>query len=72
MTKLMQEVIDKLKSLPADRQDQVAALILDELNEDERWDESLNKSQDVLAELAEKARADIRAGRVREIGIDEL
>jgi hypothetical protein len=72
MTQLLEQALAKLQELPESEQDAIAALILDELADEERWQESFARSQDQLAKLAEKARADIRAGRVRDIGIDEL
>ena len=44
-------------------QDAIAALILAELESQQRWDESFAHSQDALAVLAEEALAEHRAGR---------
>ena len=72
MTQLLEEALAKLQQLPDSEQDAIASMILDELADEQRWQHSFANSQDKLAKLAEKARADIRAGRVREIGMDEL
>lgn len=72
MTHLLEQAIDQLSKLPDSDQDAIAALILDELADEQRWQESFACSQDQLALLAERARKDIREGRVRNIGIDEL
>ncbi len=64
MTQLLQHALDALSRLPQDEQDTIAAIILDELADQRRWDESFAKSQHQLARLAEKARADIAADRV--------
>jgi hypothetical protein len=45
---------------------------LDELSDERRWHESFANSQEQLAKLAERARAKVRAGNVRDAGIDEL
>jgi hypothetical protein len=37
MTKLMEQAIERLKSLPDEEQDQVAGLVLSELDDDRRW-----------------------------------
>lgn len=37
MTRLMQSVIDRLRSVPDAQQDQLAAFVLHELEQDERW-----------------------------------
>lgn len=72
MTQLLEQAIAELNKLPAQDQDALAALILAEINDERRWEAAFANSQDQLAKLAEKVRDDIRAGRVREMGMDEL
>ena len=72
MTQLLQQAIGEIQKLPDADQDAIAALILAELEDERRWDEQFARSQPQLANLAEKVREDIRAGRVQEKGIDEL
>lgn len=72
MTQLLEQAFSKVKNLPAAEQDAIAALILDELADEQRWQESFSRSQDPLARLAAKAREDIRAGRVKTGGFDQL
>ena len=72
MTQLLQQAITELHKLPDSDQDAIAALILAEITDEERWNEAFANSQDKLSQMAEKVREDIRAGRVRDTGIDEL
>ena len=72
MTHLLEQAIAQLNKLPDSDQDAIASLILDELANEHRWQESFARSQDQLALLAERARTEIREGRVRDIGIDKL
>ncbi len=72
MSKLLEQALVEIYKLPEPEQDIIAAVILDELADDQRWDEEFVQSQDQLAKLAEKARRDVRAGRVRKTGFDEL
>ena len=72
MTQLLQQAITEVQKLPAAEQDAIAALILEELADERLWEQQFARSQDQLARLAEKAREDVRAGRVRQMGIDEL
>ena len=65
MTRLLESAIDEARKLPAPDQDALAALILDRIHDDRTWDEAFARSQDQLARLADKARADVAAGRVR-------
>ena len=72
MTELLEKAISEIHKLPAEQQDAIAALILDELADEQQWDMAFARSQEKLARLAQKAREDVRAGRVKEIGFDEL
>ena len=72
MTQLLDDVIKKITKLPDAEQDALAALLIDELEDEHRWDESFAKSQDKLAAMSAKVDEDVRAGRVTDIGIDEL
>lgn len=72
MTRLLEHAIEEARKLPAPVQDAIAALILEELDDERRWDEAFANSQDQLSKLAAKVRRDIADGRVRDGGIDEL
>jgi hypothetical protein len=72
MTPLLEQAFEKVRDLPGPEQDTIAAIILEELADEARWDEAFARSQGKLADLAKKARADVRAGRAREGGFDEL
>jgi hypothetical protein len=72
MTQLLQKALDAVNRLDPAEQDAIAALILDELADEERWDEAFARSEHRLAQLDEKVHADIAAGRVLDKGFDEL
>jgi hypothetical protein len=72
MTQLLQQALTAVEKLRPQEQDAIASLILDELADDQRWDVAFHRSQDQLARLADKARADIAAGRIVNKGFDEL
>jgi len=72
MTQLLEKAIAEIHNLPDDAQDAIANLILDEMADAQQWDSAFARSQDELAKLAEKVRNDIKAGRVRNMEIDEL
>ncbi len=72
MTRLLEKAIETVRELTAAEQDAIAALILDEVADEQQWDETFARSQATLENLADKARADLRAGRIRKVGIDEL
>ena len=69
---LLEAAITEVRKLPQDKQDAIAALIIEELEDERRWARAFSSSQDKLSKLAHKARADLAAGRVREMGFDDL
>lgn len=72
MTELLEQAISRLKTLPASEQDAIAAMILEELEDEVRWDVTFAKSQDVLASLADEAMAEYRAGKTQELDPETL
>ena len=67
MTQLLKEAIAKVTDLPPTDQDAIAAMILEELKDEQRWTASFAKSQEALTRLAEKVRGEIARGQVREM-----
>jgi aspartate/glutamate racemase len=59
MTQLLEQALVKLLQLPESEQDAIASIILDELADEQRWQASFAASQDQLAKLAAKVRADV-------------
>lgn len=72
MTELLEQAISQLKSLPATEQDAIAAIILEEIEDEARWDATFAKSQDVLAQLASEAMTEYRAGKTQELDPETL
>ena len=67
MTELLEQAIARLKTLPTDKQDAIATLILEEIEDERRWDESFARSPDLLAKLAAEAIVEYRAGKTQEL-----
>jgi hypothetical protein len=72
MTEMLDRAIARLKTLPTDKQDAIATLILEELEDDRQWDESFARSPDLLANLAAEAMAEYRAGKTQELDPETL
>lgn len=72
MTEQLERAIAQLKTLSADKQDAIATLILEELEEEQHWDGSFARSPDLLAKLAAEAMAEYRAGETQELDPDTL
>lgn len=66
MTRLLEAAIQKVSQLPADEQDRIAQLVIDELDDEARWQERFARSQDKLARLAENVREEIARGDVKD------
>lgn len=67
MTQKLERAISELQKLPEPEQDAFASMILEYLADDAVWDEAFARSASQLAQLASKARADVAAGRVRQL-----
>ena len=65
MTKLLKELIDKLSKLSPERQDELAAWLLAEMEDEARWDKSFAESQDALEKFANEALEEHRRGETR-------
>ncbi len=63
MTTLLEKALGEIPKLSASDQDTIDAVILEELADEQRWDEAFAKSQDQLARIAKKVKDDIQAGR---------
>ncbi len=74
MTQLMERAIEKARQLPDAEQGAIAAMILQEIESERRWDELFARpeSTDLLARLADEAMAEVRAGRARKLDLNEL
>jgi hypothetical protein len=72
MTELLEQAIARLKKLPSDEQNAIATLILEELEDDQRWDESFARSSDLLAKLAAEAMAEYHAGETQKLDPETL
>ena len=67
---MLEKAFAKLQSLPPEKQEFMAAVILEELEADVLWDEAFTNSQEELKLLAQQALKEIEAGEVEEA--DEL
>jgi hypothetical protein len=62
----------KLKTLSASEQDAIASMILEELEDDRRWDQAFSHFPDALAKLAATAMAEYHAGKTQELDPETL
>ena len=72
MSELLDKTVAQIKQLPKDRQDAIAAFILEEIEDEARWDAAFAKSPEVLERLAEEAEAEDQQGQTEELNPDAL
>lgn len=70
MPTLLDKAIDEIHKLSEAQQESIAAIILEELLDEQRWQSAFDNSTDQLSKLAQKVRGDIQAGRVKDMGFD--
>ena len=72
MTALLEKAVSKVSILPAEEQDALAMLLLEEVEDEARWDAAFAGSQDVLAALAAEAMEEHRAGETEDLDPDAI
>lgn len=72
MTELLERAFARLQTLPESEQNAIAAMILEEIEDDRRWDESFSRSPNILAKLAASAMAEYRVGKTQELDTETL
>jgi hypothetical protein len=72
MTRLLTKAFKEASRLSEEAQDEIAVRLLEEIEGEERWDETLARTPDVLERLADKALEDFKAGRTKKLGFDDL
>ena len=58
--------------MPDNEQDIIATIIIEELEDEIRWEKAFADSQDVLAMLAAEAMTEYRAGKTQELDPETL
>ncbi len=71
MTELLEKAISEVKRLSEVDQDAIAQLILEELEDERRWDAAFTQSPELLEQLLAEAETEDRAGLTRECKPDE-
>ena len=72
MTELLERAIARLQTLTESEQNAIASIILEEIEDERRWDDSFSRSSDVLAKLAASAMSEYHDGETQELDPDNL
>lgn len=70
MTKLLELAFEEASKFPDADQDAFAAILLEEMESERRWDELFAKSQDKLDVLGDRVLAEHRAGKSKPLQFD--
>ena len=65
MTRVLEAALAEVAKLPADEQDALATLLLDEIKSEQRWSATFAASQHTLGTLADEALAEFKAGKTK-------
>jgi hypothetical protein len=72
MTILLKEAFNKASELPEPLQDEIAKELLEDIEAEFLWDQTLKDTEDKLAMMAEKALKDFKTGKTKKMGFDQL
>ena len=68
MTRALETAVAQAKGLPLEEQDTLAAILLKEIESEQRWSQTLGRSQDVLEALAAEAISEFKSGAAKPLG----
>jgi len=71
-TQLLERAFAEAAKLPDRDQDALAALVMEELESEKKWDNAFANSQDMLARMAEQALVEHKKGETRPLDVDAL
>jgi hypothetical protein len=69
MTKLLEKAVTAVSNLPEKQQDAIAAMILEELADEDRWAKSFAASHRQLSILAKEALEEYYSGRTKPLDL---
>ncbi len=72
MTEMLAKAVEQAQKLADEQQDAIAAFILEEIEDEARWDAAFARSHDVLEQLAAEAEEEDRQGLTKELDPDSL
>ncbi len=65
MTELLKKALAKLSELPENEQEEIASLILEEIEDEKKWQTSFANSEKQLEMLASEALQEFKQGETR-------
>ena len=71
MTKLLKQILEQASRLPDEDQDALAAILIEEMADEERWAKACERSQGALEKLAQEALEEFRRGETTPLEFDK-
>ena len=71
VTKLLKKAFERASGLPEEEQDALAAILLEEMADEQRWAKAFEGSGAALDKLAEEALKELRDGQTKPLEFDE-
>lgn len=72
MSQLLDQAVEEVRQLSDTEQDAIAQVILDEIADDQRWEQAFARSPSKLETLAARAEEQVRSGQFEVTGFDQL
>ena len=72
MTTLLSKAIKKVEALPPELQDEIAKQIIEDIDNELKWQKTLDQPQSKLEKSAEKALQESKTGKTKRMGFDDL
>ncbi len=72
MSEMLDRAVEQAKRLPVDQQDAIAAIIMEEIEDERRWHAAFARSSDTLEQLAAEAEQEDRKGLTEALDPDAL
>ena len=69
MTKLLEKALSRVAKLSDSAQDEIAQIIINEIESEKKWDVMFSKSQALLEKMAISALAEHRSGKSRALKV---
>ena len=67
MTQLLKKAMKKVSSLPDNEQDEIARIILDEIEDEKHWQKQFESTQNELLIMAHEALKEEKSGKTKEL-----
>ncbi|MBV6478942.1 MAG: hypothetical protein HGGPFJEG_01699 [Ignavibacteria bacterium] len=69
MTQLLEKAIKKISRLPEKEQDEIAEMILSEIEDEKLWSERFKSSQQELSKLADEAITEFKINKTKSMDL---